>query len=209
MSEPDVKDEAPAQADGSPAEEPEASLAGQPEASLLEPSAALEAEIHRLRQQLEEKEQEARTNWDRLLRERAELENFKRRMQREKAEALRFATEPLVRELIPVIDNLERAVEHGGGDGQSVIEGVRMVLKSLLDILERHGVKRIDAVGEQFDPARHEAMAQVHSPEHEPNQVVEQHHSGYMLHDRLLRPALVTVSGRKSNGAVETGQNSD
>ena len=110
---------------------------------------------------------------------------------------------------MPVVDNLERAVEHGDGNGQSVIEGVRLVLKSLLDVLERHGVKRIDAVGERFDPTRHEAMAQVESAEHEPNQVVEQHHSGYLLHDRLLRPALVTVSGRKSPPAVESDSNSD
>ncbi len=106
------------------------------------------------------------------MRERAEVENFKKRMLREKAEALLFASEPLVRDLLPVVDNLERAVEHADGNGQSVIEGVRLVLKSLLDILERHGVKRIEAVGEQFDPARHEAMAQVESADHAPNQVV-------------------------------------
>ena len=162
-----------------------------------------------LRQKLEDAQTEAQTNHDRFLRERAELENFKRRMQREKAEALRFANEPLLRELLPVVDNLERAVEHGTGDGQSVLEGVRLVLKSLHEALERHGVKRIDAVGEPFDPSRHEAMAQVESSEHEPNRVVEQYHRGYLLHDRLLRPALVTVSSRKNNAAVETGRNSD
>ena len=88
-------------------------------------------------------------NHDLFLRERAEVENFKKRMQREKAEALRFASEPLVRDLLPVVDNLERAVEHADGNGQSVLEGVRLVLKSLLDILERHGVKRLEAVGER------------------------------------------------------------
>jgi molecular chaperone GrpE len=157
---------------------------------------------------LEEKTAEAHANHDRVLRERAELENFKKRMQREKADALRFASEPLIRDLLPVVDNLERAVEHAGS-GQSVVEGVRLVLKSLQDILERHGVKRIEAVGAPFDPSRHEAMAQVESAEHEPNRVVAQHHSGYLLHDRLLRPALVSVSSRKSNGTVETKPNSD
>ena len=107
------------------------------------------------------------------------------------------------------MDNLERAVEHGAGNGQSVLDGVRLVLKSFTEVLDRHGVRRIEAVGEQFDPSRHQAMAQVESAEHEPNRVVEQHHSGYMLHDRLLRPALVTVSRRTSNGAVESGRNSD
>ena len=165
--------------------------------------------IEQLKQQLAEAQAEARANHDRFLRERAELENFKKRMQREKAEALRFASEPLIRELLPVVDNLERALEHDSGNGQSVLDGVRLVLKALLELLDRHGVKRIDAVGEPFDPSRHEAMAQVVSAEHEPNQVIAQHHSGYLLHDRLLRPALVTVSGRKSNDAVESGQDSD
>ncbi len=165
--------------------------------------------IEELKQQLAEAQAEARASHDRFLRERAELENFKKRMQREKAEALRFASEPLIRELLPVVDNLERALEHDSGDGQSVRDGVRLVLKSLLELLDRHGVKRIDAVGEPFDPSRHEAMAQVPSAEHEPNQVIAQHHSGYLLHDRLLRPALVTVSGRKGDGAVESGQDSD
>jgi molecular chaperone GrpE len=164
-------------------------------------------EIQQLRAELERKDEEARNNYDRFLRERAELENFKKRMQREKADALRYATEPLVRDLIPVVDNLERAVEHGG-DGVSVLEGVQLVLKSLLDTLERHGVKRIEAVGQAFDPNLHEAMLQVESHSHPPNHVVKQHHTGYLLHDRLLRPALVTVSGRKPNGAVENDRNS-
>lgn len=171
--------------------------------------ASADEEIEQLRRKLEAAEAEARADHDRFLRERAELENFKRRIQREKDEALRFACEPLVRDILPVVDNLERALEHGTGDGQSVLDGIRMVLKSLLDVLERHGVKRIEAVGEMFDPSRHQAMAQVGSAEYEPNRVVEQHHSGYLLHDRLLRPALVTVSRRKSGGAVETGHNSD
>ncbi len=168
-------------------------------------------EIDQLRGQLQEQSEEARKNYDLFLRERAETENFKKRMVREKSEALRFASEPLVRDLLPVVDNLERAVEHADadGNGQSVLEGVRLVLKSLLDILERHGVKRIDAVGERFDPSRHEAMAQVESAAYAPNQVVDQHHSGYLLHDRLLRPALVTVNGRKSAAAIARDSNSD
>ena len=200
MSEQNVKDEASA----APAE------AVQPAEHHAEvPAPSLEAELQHLRQQLEHKEEEARSSHDRFLRERAELENFKKRMQREKADALRFACEPLIRELLPVVDNLERAVEHAGGNGQSVLEGVRLVLKSLFDILERHGVTRIEAVGQPFDPTRHEAMVQVESPEHEPNQVIEQHHTGYLLHGRLLRPALVTVSSRKSNAAVESERKSD
>lgn len=175
-----------------------------------EPSPVLpETEVERLREQLEAKDAEARANHDRFLRERAELENFRKRMQREKADALRFACEPLIRELLPVIDNLERAVECGDGNDKSVVEGVRLVLNSLLEILGRHGVKRVEAVGQPFDPTHHQALAQVESTEHEPNRVIEQHHTGYLLHDRLLRPALVTVSTRKREGTVESEQKGD
>jgi molecular chaperone GrpE len=187
---------------------PPAAPAEVPAAVEAEPVPA-EVEAQELRQRLEQKEREAQANYDAFLRERAELENFKKRMQRQQADALRFACEPLIRDLLPVVDNLERALQHADGNGKSVVEGVRMVLKSLLDILERHGVKRIEAVGEPFDPARHEAMARVESDEIEPNRVVEQHHTGYLLHERLIRPALVTVSGRKSNGAVESEPDSD
>jgi len=179
------------------------------EAAPASESATPAEDLQLLRKHLEEKENEARVNYDRFVRERAEVENFKKRMQREKAEAVRFASEPLIRELLPIVDNLERAIEHAGTNSQSVVEGVRLVLKALLDILERHGVKRIEAVGAPFDPSVHEAMAQVESAEHEPNRVVSQHHSGYLLHDRLLRPALVTVSKRKADAAVETERDSD
>lgn len=167
-----------------------------------------EVDVEGLRQSLAEKSAEAAANYDLFLRERAELENFKRRMQREKSEALRFASEGLVRDLLPVLDNLERAIAHAesGGNGQPLVEGVRMVLKSATDVLERYGVTRVDAVGEAFDPARHEAIAQVPDPEREPNQVVEQLLPGYALHDRLLRPAQVTVSAKRP---VETGPDDD
>src|SRR5215813_3017217 len=159
---------------------------------------------------LQEKEAEAKANYDLFLRERADVENFKRRMQREQAESLRFANEPLIRDLLPVIDNLERAVGHaqGGGNGQPLVEGVEMVLKGLLDVLARHGVEQISAVGQSFDPGKHEAMAQVESDKHAPNTVIEEHHKGYLLKDRLLRPALVTVAmslktREKKNGGTE------
>ncbi len=149
-----------------------------------------------LRAQLEEKEAAAKANYDLFLRERAELENFKRRLQREQAEFLRFANEPLIRDLLPVIDNLERAVGHAqsGGNGQPLIEGVALVVRSFLDTLEKYGVRRVIATGELFDPSRHEAMAQVESAEVTPNTVVAEYRPAYLLHDRLLRPALVTVA---------------
>lgn len=156
----------------------------------------VEDELAILRTQFQEKEAEAKANYDLFLRERADLENFKRRMQRDKAEALRFANEPLVRDLLPILDNLERAVSHaqGGGNSQSLVEGVSLVLRSFLDMVEKHGVSRVSAKGQSFDPTKHEAMAQVESTEVEPNTVVDEYAPAYLLHDRLLRPALVVVA---------------
>lgn len=139
------------------------------------------------------------------LRERAELENFKKRMQREKSEALRFAQEPLLRELLAIVDNLERALAHAQSGAESVAEGVQLVLKSLHDTLARHGVERVDAQGGMFDPNLHEAIGQSNHPDAAPGAVTEQHQVGYTLHSRLLRPALVTVNARsETQGASES-----
>lgn len=157
-----------------------------------------EQAIERLTAALAEKTAELAHNKDLYLRERAETENFKKRIQREKNEALRFAQEPLARDLLPVIDNLERAVEHAaaGGNGQPLVEGVRLVLRNALDVLERHGVTRVDASEGPFDPNQHEAVMRVANAALPPNQVVEQFEPGYRLHDRLLRPAKVSVSSK-------------
>ena len=165
--------------------------------------------LHLLGDPVEEQAGEAKKFEDLYLRERADLENFKRRMLREKAEALRFAVEPLVRDLLAVVDNLERAVSHAGEGEALIVEGVRLVLKSFYEVLERYGVTRIDATGKMFDPSHHEAIARIDSAAHEPNQVVAQHQSGFLLHDRLLRPAMVSVCGRKTEPSVESGQNRD
>jgi molecular chaperone GrpE len=155
-----------------------------------------EARIRELEQQVAHHQGEARANYDRFLRERADLENLKKRAAREREEALRYGNEALIRDLLPVVDNLERALEHAdsSGGGQALLEGVNLVLKGLLDALERHGAVRIPALGQRFDPERHEAMLQVESDEHEPNTVVREHQKGYVLRDRLIRPALVAVS---------------
>lgn len=178
----------------------------------------LEGEIASLRQQLEAKELEAKNNYERLLRQAAELENFKKRSTREREDAIRFANESLVKDLLPVVDNLERAVAHasGGGNGKPLVEGVEMVLRGLLDILAKHGVSLISAQGQPFDPTKHEAMSQVESDDHEPNSVVEELHRGYMLRDRLLRAALVSVAKpsktrekKNPDSKVENGQSDD
>src|SRR2546422_3121907 len=104
------------------------------------------ARIAALETELEKAREEARQSHERWLRERADLENLKKRIARERAETMKFANESVLRDLLPIVDNLERAVAHAesGGDGQPLVEGVALVLKSLLDVLERHGVKRIE-----------------------------------------------------------------
>jgi molecular chaperone GrpE len=167
-------------------------------------------ELASLREQLDLKKKEASENYDRYLRQVAELENFKKRANREKDEAIRFANEALVKDLLPVADNLERALAHAkdGGNGRPLIEGVEMVLKGFFDVLAKHGVVAISAVGQPFDPTKHEAMAHVESNASDPNTVLEEYHKGYLLRDRLIRPALVSVaktpkSQGKKNGSAE------
>jgi molecular chaperone GrpE len=153
--------------------------------------------IRHLTQQLAAKTEEAAQQYDRFLRERAEVENFKKRMQRERADAIRYASEGLIRELLPIIDDLERSVEAARQhDDDPLVQGVRLVLKNALDVLARHGVNRLEARGERFDPNVHEAVSEVHAPEVEPDHVVTQFLPGYRLHDRLLRPARVSVAGK-------------
>ena len=168
--------------------------AGPPAEQQADRVAALEAELAAAR----EEANEAKERW---IRERADAENLKKRTSRERSEAVRFGTESLVRDLLPIVDNLERAVQaaQGGGNGKPLVEGVSLVLKGLLDVLARHGVTRVEAEGTQFDPTRHEAVAHVESAKHEPNAVIQEHQAGYRLHDRLLRPALVSVAKGPSN----------
>ena len=153
-------------------------------------------EVEKLRQQLEAKELEAKQNYDRFVRQVAELENFKKRTAREKEETVKYANESLIKDLLPILDNLERAVDYakGGGDGKPLFEGIDMVFKGFMDVLNKHGVTQISAMGETFDPEKHEAIAQVESEKDKPNTVIEEHHKGYYLLDRLLRPSLVSVA---------------
>jgi molecular chaperone GrpE len=178
----------------------------------------LESEMVDLKQQLEAKELEAKHNYDRWLRQTAELDNFKKRTARERDEAIRLANEALIKDLLPVVDNLERAVAHasGGGNGKPLVEGVEMVLRQFLDVLTKHGAVQMLAVGQPFDPAKHEAMTQVESDDHEPNSVVEEHQKGYLFRDRLLRPALVSVAKapgtkekKNAQSKVENGPSDD
>jgi molecular chaperone GrpE len=160
-----------------------------------ENSAVEEDPIAKLTAALVEKETEANTNWDKFLRERADLENLRKRFQKEKEELFKYGNENLIQEILPSVDNLERALEHAGDDNATAInEGVRMTLNMLLSSLKKFGVSPIETKGAVFDSAFHQAMAQVETADQEPNTVVQEFQKGYMLNDRLLRPAMVTVA---------------
>lgn len=153
--------------------------------------------VARLKNEIEAARMEASNNWDLYLRERADLENARKRHQRDKEDALRFANDRLLKEMVPVLDNLERAVAHaeqGGDNNQGLLEGVNMTINQFRKVLEDFGVKPIKAVGASFDPNLHQAMGQIESAEQAPNTVVTEFQRGYLLHDRLLRPSLVMVA---------------
>jgi molecular chaperone GrpE len=151
--------------------------------------------INQLEAALAEKEAEAASNWDKFLRERADLENYRKRAQREKEDLLKYGNETLLLEILPVIDNMERALDHASEESLSaVIEGVELTRSMLVSVMKKFGVAPIEAKGKMFDPAYHQAMTQVESSDDAPNTVVDEFQKGYVLNDRLLRPALVSVS---------------
>jgi molecular chaperone GrpE len=131
----------------------------------------------------------------------ADLENARKRFAREREEQKKFAIEGILKDLLPVADNLQRAVGHSTDTESPLAQGVQMVLKQLLGTLERHGAKPFDPKGQQFDPQFHEAMTQLPRPDVEPGTVVETFQQGWMLHDRLVRPAMVIVSRSPDEGA--------
>lgn len=152
--------------------------------------------IKGLKEKLKEKEEEIKTLYDRLLRTQAEFENYKKRMEKEKSDLLRYANEGIIKEFLHTVDSLEIAIKHAKESNQSegIIEGIEIILKQLLRNFERFGVTSFVSIGEKFDPNRHEAVVQVESAEHEPNTIIAETQKGYFLNDRLLRPALVTVT---------------
>ena len=143
---------------------------------------------------------------DKYLRLAAEFENYKRRSQRDLSESIKFANESLLKNLLPVIDNLERAIKCGKDAGMvnAVMEGVELTHKSFLETVEKLGLRQISSAGQPFDPSRHQAVAQVESDTHDANMVVEEYQKGYFLHDRILRPAMVTVAKEPSDPSGKT-----
>jgi len=148
-------------------------------------------------EKLEAAEQEAEAAYDRFLRVSAELENCKKRHQREISEYRKFANQALISDLLPIIDNLERAItstENPTAENQCIVEGVELTHKEILKVFERYGVKPVEAIGKPFDPTYHEAVSQQPSDEHLDNTILQELQKGYLLHDRLIRPVMVVVS---------------
>ena len=161
-----------------------------------DPEASATSETEELRRQLEDKQ-------DRLLRALAETENVRRRAQRDREEYVKYATESLLRDLIPVLDNFDRALAAARGSGSdTVMNGVELIQRELLRVLERAGLTRYSAAGERFDPTRHEAIARVVSAEQTPDTVVQETAPGYLLHGRVLRPAMVAVAAAPDEDAA-------
>ncbi|NLC20718.1 MAG: nucleotide exchange factor GrpE [Halomonadaceae bacterium] len=175
----------------------EDSVTGDDEKVAFEESGAVShnPEADMLAAQVEALEQELAEAKDQTLRAAAEAQNIRRRAEQEAEKARKFALERFVKELLPVVDTLEKALEAMADEASEAHrEGVAMTLKMQLDAMARFGVEQIDPVGEPFDPQLHEAMAMVPNPELEPNSVMEVIQKGYQLNGRLVRPAMVVVS---------------
>ena len=161
----------------------------------------IEMEIERLRLEVPKKDEELRNLQDKYLRICADFENYKKRSMKEQMESAKYANERILKELLPVIDNLERAILHSKetSDLKGLVEGVELTYKQFLDSLGRFGVKVVQSIGEPFDPSRHQALGQVETDKHDENIVIDELQKGYLLEDRMLRPALVNISRKRVN----------
>ncbi len=155
---------------------------------------AVQTDVDQLSQKLSEYENKLGEMRDVLLRERAEIENQRRRLQRDLEQARKFANERLLGDLLPVCDNLERGLAVENADVAALREGMDLTLKALLKVAEGNGLKPIDPIGQPFNPELHQAMTMVAAPGRAPNTVVAVMQKGYALNDRLLRPALVAIA---------------
>ena len=164
---------------------------------IKEPTAEAAAESP-ASQELEKSKAEAKEFQDKYLRLYADTENFKKRMARETLEREKYYNEGIIKELLPVMDNLERAISHETPGCEGLMEGVKMVRKQLMDTLAKFGVTQVESVGLPFDPNKQQAIMQVETDDCEPGTVVEEFQKGYFLNDRILRPAMVTVAKKPS-----------
>ena len=150
--------------------------------------------LEQLEEQIRLKDEEILKQKDTFLREKAELENFKKRLTKEKEDFVQFANERLLKELLQIEDNLERAMAAPNATLESLKEGVEMIQKQFKDFLKNQKVEAIEALGKPFDPNLHEVLNQQESEEHEENTVIEEYSKGFTLNGRILRSAKVVIS---------------
>ena len=153
--------------------------------------------LKEMEKKVESLEKEARENHDRLLRVSAEFENYKKRAAREMNDFRKFANESFAKAMLPVVDSMDLAIESSSNDkhvSNSMVEGVNMTLKEILKVFEQFGIKRFESIGNTFDPNLHQAVMQEETEMFPENTVSKELQKGYMINDRLLRPAMVVVS---------------
>ena len=176
-------------------EEPRAEEEKNPEEKPIEEMTKAE-----LKEELKKIRETAEKNYDLLLRSQAEIDNIKKRNAREKEEWIKYSNETLIKEILPVMDNLEKAITHSQNKEASTAlrEGVELTLKGLKDILSKAGLEEVAAEGEPFDPNFHHAVSEMKDESRGPGTVLEELQKGYRLHQRLIRPALVVVNKGKA-----------
>ena len=155
-----------------------------------------EEEMNLMQKELNEAETQTQVAIDKMMRLAAEFDNYKKRNAKEYENIRKYAAENIIKELIPIVDNFERAIESAteSKDFNSFIEGVKLILNQMLNLLDKEGVTRIKAVGEVFDPNIHEAVMHIASDEYPENVIIQELQKGYILRDRVVRPAMVSVS---------------
>ncbi|MCW9023799.1 MAG: nucleotide exchange factor GrpE [Gammaproteobacteria bacterium] len=167
------------------------------ESAETEANAVDETEATDLETRLAEAQARAEENWDQALRVKAEMENMRRRAERDVENAHKYALERFTQELLPVIDSLEMGTHAAMAEGatlEKLQEGTELTLKMLLSVIDKFGIQAVHPEGEPFDPELHQAMSMLESPEHAPNTVMNVMQKGYLLNERLIRPAMVVVS---------------
>ena len=159
--------------------------------------------------ELETAKQETKETYDRFLRVSAEFENYKKRSAREMDDFRKYANQSLIKEMLAVVDNLERALNSSNGSSsidKCMADGVNLTLKEILKVFEKFNVKPIESIGQPFDPTFHQAMMQEETDEHPENTIITELQKGYMIHDRLLRPSMVVVAAAKAEGKEAEGK---
>jgi molecular chaperone GrpE len=177
---------------------------GAPEEAAVERASA--AEVLSAEEMVEKLEAGKQEHYDRMLRVQADFDNYRKRVQKEQVNLLRYGAENALREILPIVDHMELAVDsaraHDNSDSQ-MREGFEMILNQFFSVLEKLGVKPIETVDRPFDPNIHDALLRVHAPDADEGTVVGEIRKGYYLHDKVLRPAQVTVGAREMAPAAE------